>query len=67
MKQQKNRIARVNDQALRMRKLYSQIGEPLPADVIIDLYRHLGNALELSEEREHKQIRSAKTACGRPH
>lgn len=26
----------------RIRKLYSKIGEPLPADVIIDLYRHLG-------------------------
>ena len=67
MKQQKNRIARVNGQALRIRKLYSQIGEPLPADVIIDLYRHLGNALELAEERENNAVRRAKTACGSPH
>ena len=34
--------ARVN----RVRKLYSRIGEPLPADIIIDLHRHLAPALE---------------------
>ena len=67
MKQQKNRIARVNDQALRMRRLYSQIGEPLPVDVIIDLYRHLDKALEIAEERENKVIRSSKRACGSSH
>lgn len=43
MEQQKtNRYARTSAQVEQMRKLYSQIGEPLPADVIIDLYRHLG-------------------------
>lgn len=31
----------------RVRRTYSRIGEPLPADVIIDLCRHLGTALEL--------------------
>lgn len=67
MKQQKNRIARANDQVLKMRRLYSQIGEPLPADVIIDLYRHLDKALELAEESERKIMRSTKMACGSPH
>lgn len=50
MEQQKtNRYARTSAQVEQMRKLYSQIGEPLPADVIIDLYRHLGQALEAAD------------------
>ena len=65
MKQQKNHIARANDQVLRMRKLYSQIGEPLPVDVIIDLHQHLGKVLELQNESENKYCRSMKTVCAR--
>lgn len=49
-KQRKNRYADVSRQAARMRALYSQIGEPLPADVLIDLYRHLGKALDCAGE-----------------
>ena len=64
MQKQKNRYARVSDQAVRMRKLYSRIGEPLPADVIIDLYRHLDKALEIAQE---DVFRGKKTACGRPN
>ena len=37
---------RVAEQVNRIRKLYSRIGEPLPADIIIDLHRHLAPALE---------------------
>ena len=37
---------RVAAQVNRVRKLYSRIGEPLPADIIIDLHRHLAPALE---------------------
>ena len=51
MKEQKtDRYARTSLQVEHVRKLYSRIGEPLPADVIIDLYRHLGKAMELVEE-----------------
>ena len=51
MKEQKtDRYARTSLQVEHVRRLYSQIGEPLPADVIIELYRHLGKAMELAEE-----------------
>ena len=64
MQKQKQHTARVNDQILRMRRLYSQIGEPLPAEVIIDLCRHLDKALDLADESGNS-FRSPKTACGR--
>ena len=32
----------VQAQVAAIRKLYSKIGEPLPADIVIDLYTHLG-------------------------
>lgn len=32
----------------KMRKLYSQIGEPLPVDIMIDLHMQLGKALQLN-------------------
>ena len=51
MKEQKtDRYTRTGQQVEHVRKLYSRIGEPLPADVIIDLYRHLGRAMEIAEE-----------------
>lgn len=37
---------RVAEQVRRVCELYSQLGEPLPADTIIDLHRHLALALE---------------------
>ena len=66
MQKQKRQTVRVNEQILRMRKLYSQIGEPLPVDMIFDLCRHLDNALELADARENG-MRSKKTACGKPN
>ena len=45
-KKQGNQYERVAAQVGRIRRLYSQIGEPLPADIIIDLHRHLAPALE---------------------
>lgn len=45
-KSQGNRYDRAATQVDRMRKLYSEIGEPLPVDIIIDLHRHLSPALE---------------------
>lgn len=51
-KQKKDRYAQVDAQVMRIRKIYSQIGEPLPADVIIDLYQHLDHALEAAHETD---------------
>ena len=48
--QTKNRYVAVTQQVDSMRKLYSQIGRPLPADIVIDLHRHLGKALALAEQ-----------------
>ena len=50
--QTKNRYVAVTCQVDSMRRLYSQIGQPLPADVIIDLHRHLGKALEAVEQNK---------------
>jgi hypothetical protein len=49
-KQRKNSYARITKQVEEMRSLYSKIGQPLPADVILDLYRHLDTALEMQQE-----------------
>lgn len=51
-KQRQNNCARITRQVEEMRRLYSRIGEPLPVDVILDLYRHLGSALELAERKK---------------
>lgn len=48
-KAEKNRYARTAAQVDRTRKLYSRIGEPLPAEIIIELYQHLGKALEAAD------------------
>lgn len=45
-KLEKNTQAQVTEQVRRMRRLYSEIGEPLPAELLIDLHLHLGEALE---------------------
>ena len=66
MQKQKQHTGRTNEQLLRMRRLYSQIGEPLPVDVIIDLCRHLEQALEFADESKNG-LRGKKTACGRPN
>ena len=34
-----------------VRRIYSQIGEPLPADIIVDLYRHLATFPDLSMKK----------------
>lgn len=47
MKQQRTgEYAQVSQQVKRMRELYNQMGQPLPAEWVIDLYQHLGKALE---------------------
>lgn len=47
---------RLEEQVSRVRKLYSQIGEPLPADVIIEMYHYLEKALELADEEESRRV-----------
>lgn len=61
MKEQKTgRYARTARQVESVRKLYSRIGQPLPADIIIDLYRHLGSALEAVDPGEARPGRAPK-------
>ena len=45
---------RVAAQVMRIRRLYSHLGEPLPADIIIDLHRHLAPALEEVSMRKRR-------------
>ena len=43
MTEEKRRVyADVSRRVARVREIYSRIGEPLPAEIITDLYRHLG-------------------------
>ncbi len=43
----------VQAQVAAIRKLYSKIGEPLPADIVIDLYTHLGKVLDAVQTPGH--------------
>lgn len=64
MQKPKQQTARAFEQMLRMRRLYSRIGEPLPADVIIDLCRHLDSALlELQDQRRLPYNAKKKKCC----
>jgi len=65
-KQMKNRSVQAGRQLERMRRLYSEIGEPLPVDVMFDLHRHLGSALELAEQNQKMRCRGPKQSCRRP-
>lgn len=40
----------------RVRKLYAQIGEPLSADVVIEMYRYLEKALEFADGEENPRV-----------
>ena len=53
-KKQGNQYEHVAAQVGRIRRLYSQIGEPLPADIIIDLHRHLAPVLEEAAPRKRR-------------
>lgn len=65
-KQMKNRCVQASRQLERMRRLYSEIGEPLPVDVMLDLHRHLGSALELAEQNQKMRCREPKQSCRCP-
>ncbi|MBE5775867.1 MAG: hypothetical protein E7337_18425 [Clostridiales bacterium] len=49
--QMKNRYVSVARRVERVRRIYSDIGQPLPADIIIDLHRHLGRLVDAAEEK----------------
>lgn len=51
---QKTGYPEVSARVERVRRMYSRIGEPLPADVLIDLYRHLGAALDQAQTQKQK-------------
>ena len=53
--QTKNRYVAVTQQIDRVRRIYSQIGQPLPAEIIIDLYRHLGAVMDQNQKTESKK------------
>jgi len=38
-----------------VRRIYSKIGEPLPADIIVDLYRHLGTFPNFSMKKSERE------------
>lgn len=61
-KQRENRYAHATKQVEEMRRLYSRIGQPLPVDVIINLHRHLGSALEMHENDGPKPRRRKQRA-----
>lgn len=64
-KRMKNRCAQASRQIERMRKLYSEIGEPLPVDVMLELHSHLGCALELADQNSKIKGRTSKMFCRR--
>lgn len=49
-KQRQTGYARITKQVEEMRRLYSSIGEPLPADIVIDLCQHLDKVLRFAGE-----------------
>ena len=54
---QQGEYERVAARVKRVRSIYSRIGEPLPADIIIDLHRHLAPALEAAATRRGRRKR----------
>lgn len=56
-KQMNRKNVDVSHQIERMRALYSQIGEPLSVDVMIDLHRHLGRVLEMQLQEKTRGSR----------
>ena len=48
-KQRKSSYQQVSERVERVRRIYSRIGEPLPVEIIIELYRHLGSVPEIEE------------------
>lgn len=65
-RRQKNRHARVTEQVERLRRLYAQIDEPLPMEIITDLYQYLDAALQTADALDpgRRSTRCAGTPSG---
>lgn len=59
--QEKRKISyqEVSARVERVRRMYSRIGEPLPAEIIIDLFRHLGSVPEDMPRNKAKKRKDA--------
>ena len=53
-------FAETRERVDRVRKIYSQIGEPLSADIIIDLYQHLGKVMDAETAMRPRSRREKK-------
>ena len=51
--EKKNQYLEIARQVNRVREIYSDIGQPLSADVIADLYRCLGRVQEAARAEEN--------------
>ena len=60
-KQRQNPYQQVSARVERVREIYSRIGEPLPVEIIIDLYRHLGSVPQAEEKTAKKRKQSLKS------
>lgn len=59
--QTKNRYGAVTQQINSVRKIYSDIGQPLPAEIIIDLHQYLGKAMDIARETPLPKQRGTKS------
>lgn len=54
--EKQNRYREIDRQVKKVREIYSGIGQPLPADVIIDLYLHLGKVQEAVRAENRSKV-----------
>ena len=64
MENRMKKYEQIRRQIENTRNIYSQIGEPLSADVIIDLYQHLGKALSMAQPESQRGRRPARKRQG---
>lgn len=60
-KRRQSSYQQLTERVERVRKIYSRIGEPLPVEIIIDLYRHLGSMPQAEERPVKNRKRSIKS------
>lgn len=60
-KQRQNSYQQVSERVERVRKIYSRIGEPLPVEIIMDLYIHLGKMPQMEERPVKNRKQSMKS------
>ena len=60
-KQRQNSYQQVSERVERVRKIYSRIGEPLPVEIIMDLYIHLSKMPQVGERPVKNRKQSMKS------